>query len=90
MKQLDPIIALNFVMCVATAILGLATYNKKRLAMPLLVGIAFALFGFSHLATLLNFAQAWASFLIVDRTIDYLLVLYSVFRVAVAAYTRKK
>jgi len=75
-------------MCVVIAILGLVAYGKKRLAMPLLVGVAFALFALSHLATLLGLAQSWASFLIVDRTIAYLLVLYALFRVALASFKK--
>jgi len=56
--QLDTITAINFVMCVVIFILGVMAYGKKKVAMPLLVGIAFGLFAVSHLATLLGFAEA--------------------------------
>lgn len=85
---MDTIIAVNFVMCVVILILGVMAYSKKKVAMPLLIGIAFGLFAVSHLATLLGFAKAWESFLIVDRTIAYLLVIYALFRVALASFTK--
>lgn len=85
---MDTIIAINFVMCIVILILGATAYAKKKLAMPLLVGIAFGLFALSHLVTLLGFAKAWESFLIVVRTIAYLLVIYALFRVALASYTK--
>lgn len=85
---MDTITAINFVMCVVILILGVMTYAKKKLAMPLLVGIAFGLFGVSHLANLLGFAVAWQSFLIVVRTIAYLVVIYALFRLALASYTK--
>ena len=86
--QLDTITAINFVMCVVILILGVMAYDKKKVAMPLLVGVAFGLFAVSHLATLLGFAEAWESFLIVVRTIAYLLVIYALFRLALASYTK--
>ena len=86
--QLDTITAINFVMCVVILILGVMAYGKKKVAMPLLVGIAFGLFAVSHLATLLGFGEAWGSFLIVVRTIAYLLVIYALFRLALASYTK--
>lgn len=88
MTQLDTITAINFILCVVILILGMMAYAKKKVAMPLLVGIAFGLFAVSHLATLLGFREAWESFLIVVRTIAYLLVIYALFRLALASYTK--
>ena len=85
---MDTITAINFVMCVVILILGVMAYGKKKVAMPLLVGIAFGFFAVSHLATLLGFAEPWGSFLIVVRTIAYLLVIYALFRLALVSYTK--
>ena len=85
---MDTVTAINFIMCVVILILGMMAYAKKKMAMPFLVGIAFGLFAVSHLATLLGFGGAWVSFLIVVRTIAYLLVIYALFRLALASYTK--
>lgn len=84
----DTITATNFVLCVVIVLLGITVYAKKKVAMPLLVGVAFGLFGISHLANLLGFAQAWESSLVVIRTLGYLTVIYALFRLALAPYAK--
>ena len=79
---MDPIILTNLILCVVILILGCIGYCKTKDIMPLLVGIAFGLFGVSHLMTLLGLREALTTFLIVIRTIAYLLVLSALYRIA--------
>jgi len=85
---LDLITTINFVLCIVILLLGLLVYNKKKMAMPLLVGVAFGLFAVSHLATLLGFRDAWEPFLIAVRTLAYLLVVYALLRLALSSYQK--
>lgn len=86
--MMDTITATNFVLCVVIVVLGIMVYGRKKVAMPLLVGIAFGLFGISHLVNLLGFARAWESSLVVIRTLGYLVVIYALFRLALAPYSK--
>jgi hypothetical protein len=86
--MMDTITATNFVLCVVIVVLGVMVYSRKKVAMPLLVSIAFGLFGVSHLVNLLGFAQAWESSLVVIRTLGYLIVIYALFRLALVRYSK--
>ena len=78
----DPISAVNLVLCVATLILGVLGYRRSKSAVPLYVGIAFGLFGLSHLATLLGLKDSLEVVLVVVRTAAYLLVAFALYVVA--------
>ena len=79
---LDAISLTNLVLCVIILVLGILGYKKSGDKSPLYIGIAFGLFGISHLVTLLGLKEAWTTFLIVIRTIAYLLVVFALYRVA--------
>ena len=76
----DPITAVNLVLSVIVLVLGYWRYKKSNDKVPLYVGIAFGLFGVSHIATLLDFKQSLV--LIIIRTLAYLIVIYAVYTVA--------
>ncbi len=78
----DPITTVNLVLSVIILILGYWGYKKSNDKVPLYVGIAFGLFGVSHIATLLDFKQSLESVLIIIRTLAYLTVIYAVYTVA--------
>ena len=78
----DPITAVNLVLSVIILVLGYWGYKKSNDKVPLYIGIAFGLFGISHLATLLDFKQSLESVLIIIRTLAYLTVIYAVYTVA--------
>lgn len=78
----DPITAVNLVLSVIILVLGYWGYKKSNDKVPLYVGIAFGLFGISHLATLFGFKQSLESVLIIIRTLAYLAVIYAVYTVA--------
>lgn len=78
----DPITAVNLVLSVIILVLGYLGYKKSNDKVPLYVGIAFGLFGVSHIATLLDFKQSLESVLIIIRTLAYLIVIYALYKLA--------
>ncbi len=78
----DPIYITNLILCIIILVLGCIGYKKSGDMSPLWIGIAFGLFGVSHLMTLLGLKDALTTFLIVIRTIAYLLVVFALYRVA--------
>ncbi|NQV08588.1 hypothetical protein HQ529_01905 [Candidatus Woesearchaeota archaeon] len=78
----DPMYAVNLVLCVIILVLGIWGYKKSGNKTELFVGVAFGLFGVSHLATLFGYKAMLQNFLIVIRTVAYLLVVYALYKVA--------
>ena len=78
----DPIYIVNFILCVVILTFGLMGWQRSKKDFPLYVGIAFGLFGISHLATLLGLKSALSTILIVIRTIAYLLVAFTLYKFA--------
>jgi hypothetical protein len=79
----DPIVAVNLVLSLAILVLGLVA--NRRLgsdANPLYIGIAFGLFGLSHLATLLGLKDSLELVLVLVRTAAYLIVAFALYRSA--------
>jgi hypothetical protein len=73
---------INLVLCVIIVIFGLMGWRRSGKAFPPYIGIAFGLFGLSHLATILGQAAQLEVPLIVIRTVAYLIVVYAVYKVA--------
>jgi len=80
----DPILITNLILCIVIFIFGYMGYNNARERTPLYIAVAFALFGVSHLLTLLGLKPLLSTFLIAIRTVAYLLVVYAVWRMAFA------
>jgi len=78
----DPVTLVNLVLCIIILIFAIVGYRRSGEAFPLYIGIAFGLFGLSHLATLLGWKDSMAGLLIVVRTLAYLLVAFALYRVA--------
>ncbi len=78
----DPITAVNLVLSVIILVLGYWGYKKSKDNVSLYVGIAFGLFGLSHLATILGLTQSLVSVLIIIRTLAYLIVIFAVYKIA--------
>ncbi len=78
---------INLVLCVAILVLGIIGWERKKIKVVLYVAIAFALFGLSHLASLLGLGNALNILLIIIRTAAYVLVAYALF---LAAYGKNK
>ncbi len=78
----DPMTTINLILCVVILAFGVIGYQRSGKAFPLYIGIAFGLFGLSHLATILGLKDALEVVLIVVRTLAYLLVAFALYRVA--------
>jgi len=78
----DPIYTVNLVLCIIILVLGYLGYKKSGNKMPLYIGIAFGLFGISHLMTLLGLKGTLRSILIIIRTLAYLIVVFTLYKVA--------
>ena len=75
--MLDPITIVNLIVSLAILVLGIVAYGKKKNGMALYIGVAFALFGLSHLLALLGLAQSLTTYLIIIRTLAYLIVIFA-------------
>lgn len=78
----DPVVVVNLILSAAILVIGFLGWQRSGSGIPLEIGIAFGLFGFSHLMTLLGLADSLQWVLIVVRTVAYLIVLFSVYQMA--------
>jgi hypothetical protein len=78
----DPMTVVNLVLCIVILALGIVGYRRSGKTFPLYIGIAFGLFGISHLLTILGLKEELATLLIIIRTLAYLLVVYALWRMA--------
>lgn len=79
---MNEIYVVNLVLSAVILIFGLIGWRRSRKVFPLYIGIAFGLFGLSHLAMILGLAASLEVLLIVIRTVAYLIVVYAVYKVA--------
>ena len=75
----NPITIVNTMLCIAILILGCWGYQKGKAKMPLAVGIAFGIFGVSHIVTILGLEQSLTNFLIIIRVLAYLIVVLALY-----------
>ena len=73
---------INLPLCIIILIFGIIAWQRSKNLVPLYVGIAFGLFGISHLATLLSLKTTLDTLLIIIRLLAYLLVTYAVYLMA--------
>jgi len=79
---MDTITLVNLILCVIIVVFGCVGFKKAKDKWPLYIAISFGLFGLSHLLTLVGLKEALTGFLIGIRTVAYLLVIYTLYRVA--------
>ena len=79
---MNEIYVVNLVLSAVILIFGLIGWRRSGKVFPLYIGIAFGLFGLSHLATILGLVASLEVALIVIRTVAYLIVVYAVYKVA--------
>jgi len=77
--DIDPGILLNLIFCVITLALGITGHLKMKRMWPLLLGIAFAFFGVSHLFTIIGIEESQEVVMVVTRIIGYLLTLWVIY-----------
>jgi hypothetical protein len=75
----------NLVLCVIIVIFGLIGWRRAKKVFPLYIGVAFGLFGLSHLAAILGQATQLEIPLIIIRTAAYLIVMYTLYKMAVSS-----
>jgi uncharacterized membrane protein (UPF0136 family) len=73
---------INLVLCIVILVFGIMGWQRSKKMVPLYIGIAFGLFGISHLATLLSLKDALTTLLILIRLAAYLLVTWAVYLMA--------
>jgi uncharacterized membrane protein (UPF0136 family) len=78
----DTTYVVNLILCIIILILGILGWKRSKSVVPLYIGIAFGLFGLSHLATLLSLKDTLNVALIVIRTLAYLIVAYALYLMA--------
>lgn len=74
---------MNLILCVVIVVLGIVSYRKKDSMISLYIGLAFGLFGISHLVTLLGYRDILEPALIWLRTVAYLVVSIAILSLAV-------
>jgi hypothetical protein len=79
--NLDPVTIVNLFFCIIIVVLGYFGYKRKDNALPLYVGVAFGLFGISHLAIILGYASSELG-LVIIRCFAYLVVIFTLYVVA--------
>lgn len=77
--DIDPGILINLIFCIIILCLGITAYAKMKKMWPLLIGIAFAFFGVSHLFTIIGIDDSQEVVMLVTRIIGYALTLSSVY-----------
>jgi len=82
----DPIYLTNLILCIIILVFGCLGSIRSGDKTLLFIGIAFGLFGVSHLLTLLGLKEALTIALLVIRTLAYLTVVFALYRVAFERY----
>jgi len=77
--DIDPGILINLIFCIITLALGIVGYTKMKKIWPLLIGIAFAFFGVSHLFTIIGIDDSQEIVMLVTRIVGYALTLLSIY-----------
>ena len=76
---MDAVVLVNLILCVVIVVLGVWEYTRTKSRVALYVGVAFGLFGISHLLTLLRLAGGLIAPLIIIRFLAYLTVVYALY-----------
>jgi hypothetical protein len=76
---MDVVVLVNLILCIFIVILGFFEYSRTKSHVALCVGVAFGLFGISHLLTLLGFANNLTVPLIIIRFLAYMTVIYALY-----------
>ena len=77
--DIDPVILTNLIFCIIILFLGITGYSKNRRMWSLLIGVAFAFFGISHLFTIIGIADTQETVMLVTRIIGYGLTLVALY-----------
>jgi hypothetical protein len=70
----DPTVSINLLLCIIILVLGYLVYRKHEKISALLIGIAFGMFGLSHLSVLMGLTIIPEMTYILLRVCAYILV----------------
>ena len=84
--NLDPLLLTNLGICFAILILGIIAYVISTQEWSLFLGIAFGLFGVSHLLEVINFPENLEIIVFVVRIIAYFMVAFTIFMLGFREY----
>jgi hypothetical protein len=71
---LDPTNGVNLLLCIVILVLGYLIYRKQETISALLIGIAFGMFGLSHLSVILGLSLLSEFTFVLLRLCGYILV----------------
>lgn len=74
---------INMVFCVLIFIIGFWGYRRRRYRLSLFIGLAFGLFGLSHIMLILGNGRNSTDAVIAIRLIAYLLVTFGLYEAVV-------
>ena len=72
---------LNFILNLTIIIVGFLAYRKTKSFVPLYFAGAFVLFASTHLLTLLGMAEALHYPILVVRTVAYLMLVFTLYKI---------
>ncbi len=75
------VLIVNLVLCIVILALGIWIYFRKKNNFTLYIGVAFGLFGVTHLMDILGLPASLSALIIAIRLIGYLLVIFALYKV---------
>ena len=75
----DPAILVNLLLCIVILVLGYLVYRKRSSIGALFLGVAFGMFGISHLSTLLELTLFPEVTFVLLRICGYLFVIAALY-----------
>ena len=78
---MDTVTMMNLVLCVVIVALAIVAYVSKKSRTAMYIGAAFALYGISHLITLIGLADLLTDLLLIVRTIGYLIIIFALYKI---------
>ncbi len=76
----DPVNIINIILCTVIVAMGFISYNKNQNAIPLLIAIAFLIFGVSHIINFIGLADELQAALMIIRILGYLTVVIAMYQ----------
>jgi TRAP-type uncharacterized transport system fused permease subunit len=71
---------INLLLCIAILLAGCAGYERSKNKMPFQIGVAFGLFGISHLIRLMHIEESMGITFTLLRVSGYLIMLFIIFK----------
>jgi hypothetical protein len=79
-REIMAVLYSNLVLCIAILVLGVLGYAREKKDFILYIGIAFGVFGLTHLLDILGLSASLFILIIILRSVAYLIVIFSIYR----------